>query len=79
MTKSQRNKPYFLDTVKLHWGDDGVPDSESFGDAYFSMESGIDGNRHIFLHHNQLAERWQALDKQSTGKFTIIETGFGSN
>jgi tRNA 5-methylaminomethyl-2-thiouridine biosynthesis bifunctional protein len=42
------------------------------------MESGIDENRHIFLHHNHLAERWQALDKQSTGKFTIIETGFGS-
>jgi hypothetical protein len=54
MTKSQRNKPYFLDTAKLHWGDDGVHHSESFGDAYFSMESGIDENRHIFLHTTNL-------------------------
>jgi tRNA 5-methylaminomethyl-2-thiouridine biosynthesis bifunctional protein len=25
-----------------------------------------------------LAERWQALDRESTGRFTIIETGFGT-
>lgn len=60
--------------AQLEWHE-GQPYSPQFGDVYFSRESGLEETRHVFLHHNQLAERWQALKKPS---FTIVETGFGT-
>ena len=60
--------------VQLEWHE-GQPYSPQFGDVYFSRESGLEETRHVFLHHNQLAERWQALKQPS---FTIVETGFGT-
>lgn len=58
----------------LHWRD-GQPMSAEYGDVYFSRESGIAETRHVFLQHNRLAERWQALQGN---QFTIAETGFGT-
>lgn len=58
----------------LEWHD-GQPYSAHFGDVYFSRESGLEETRHVFLRHNQLAERWQAMQQDT---FTIIETGFGT-
>ncbi|MFL9711370.1 bifunctional tRNA (5-methylaminomethyl-2-thiouridine)(34)-methyltransferase MnmD/FAD-dependent 5-carboxymethylaminomethyl-2-thiouridine(34) oxidoreductase MnmC [Methylobacillus sp. Pita1] len=58
----------------LEWHE-GQPYSAHFGDVYFSRESGLEETRHVFLRHNQLAERWQAMQQDT---FTIVETGFGT-
>ncbi|SDS63890.1 tRNA 5-methylaminomethyl-2-thiouridine biosynthesis bifunctional protein [Halopseudomonas xinjiangensis] len=60
----------------LTWTDDGQPFSAAFGDVYFSRESGLEETRHVFLHHNALAERWASLASEDT--FCIAETGFGT-
>ncbi|MEX0958008.1 MAG: bifunctional tRNA (5-methylaminomethyl-2-thiouridine)(34)-methyltransferase MnmD/FAD-dependent 5-carboxymethylaminomethyl-2-thiouridine(34) oxidoreductase MnmC [Burkholderiales bacterium] len=57
-------------SVSMH---DGAPHSTQFGDVYFSTESGIEETRHVFLSGNDLPQRWQAC-----GRFTIVETGFGT-
>ena len=62
--------------AELEWDDEGQPQSQRFGDVYFSRANGLDETRHVFLHHNQLPQRWAQLKAQDT--FTIGETGFGS-
>lgn len=62
--------------AQLNWDEDGQPVSSVFGDVYFSRANGLEETRHVFLQHNQLAERWQALAPTDT--FVIAETGFGS-
>ncbi len=58
----------------LEWRD-GLPVSREFDDVYFSRDSGIAEARVVFLQHNRLRERWQALERD---RFTIGETGFGT-
>lgn len=58
----------------MQW-QDGQPYSTLYGDVYFSRASGLEETRHVFLRHNQLAERWHAMQENS---FTIAETGFGT-
>ncbi|MEN0039059.1 MAG: bifunctional tRNA (5-methylaminomethyl-2-thiouridine)(34)-methyltransferase MnmD/FAD-dependent 5-carboxymethylaminomethyl-2-thiouridine(34) oxidoreductase MnmC [Cellvibrio sp.] len=65
-----------IDHAQLQWDEDGQPVSSVFGDVYFSRANGLEETRHVFLQHNQLAERWQQL--VSGEHFTIAETGFGS-
>ena len=50
----------------------GTPFSQEFADVYHSAASGPGQARHVFLHGNNLPERWR-------GKrvFTVLETGFG--
>ena len=60
----------------LTWTDDGQPFSAAFADVYFSRDSGLEETRHVFLHHNRLAQRWAALPAGSA--FCIAETGFGT-
>lgn len=62
--------------AKLEWDAEGQPLSSLFGDVYFSKANGLEETRHVFLHHNQLAERWASLTDSS--HFIIAETGFGS-
>lgn len=62
--------------AELEWDEEGQPQSQRFGDVYFSRTNGLDETRHVFLHHNQLPQRWATLNAQDT--FTIGETGFGS-
>ncbi len=62
--------------AQINWDTDGQPVSSTFGDVYFSRANGLEETRHVFLHHNQLAERWSSLN--SSDHFTIGETGFGS-
>ncbi|WP_347937087.1 bifunctional tRNA (5-methylaminomethyl-2-thiouridine)(34)-methyltransferase MnmD/FAD-dependent 5-carboxymethylaminomethyl-2-thiouridine(34) oxidoreductase MnmC [Chromobacterium phragmitis] len=61
--------------AQLSW-QDGQPMSAVFGDVYFSRASGLEETRHVFLRHNQLAERFAALLPHDG--FTIAETGFGT-
>ena len=62
--------------AQLEWDEQGQPLSSQFGDVYFSRANGLEETRHVFLQHNQLAERWAQLAAAS--HFTIAETGFGS-
>jgi tRNA 5-methylaminomethyl-2-thiouridine biosynthesis bifunctional protein len=62
--------------AQLEWDEEGQPLSSAFGDVYFSRANGLEETRHVFLQHNQLTERWQALS--AGDHFTIAETGFGS-
>lgn len=65
-----------METPLLETAADGTPRSARFGDVYFSAAGGLDESRHVFLHHNQLAERFAALPDY--GHFSICETGFGT-
>src|SRR5690606_21832400 len=62
--------------AQLEWDADGQPLSREFGDVYFSRANGLQETRHVFLQHNQLADRWS--NPGDTNPFVIGETGFGS-
>lgn len=65
-----------LALAELDWSR-GHPFSTRYNDVYFSRTSGLDESEHVFIHGNNLPERWQQLDlTEST--FVIGETGFGS-
>ncbi len=53
--------------------DDGTPYSETYDDVYHSADGGPGQARHVFLHGNDLPERWHGRER-----FVILETGFGS-
>lgn len=57
--------------ARLTWTDTGVPISTRFDDPYFSLESGLDETRHVFLAGNDLPARFR-------DGFHIAELGFGS-
>ena len=57
----------------ISWRADGSPESQTFGDIYFSSEDGLAETRHVFLASNQLPEAWV-----DTEQYTIAETGFGT-
>ena len=66
----------------LEWRD-GLPYSTQFDDVYFSAspdqpQHGLAETRHVFLQHNDLPQRWQALPVDKPSHFVIVETGFGS-
>ncbi|QEY14761.1 bifunctional tRNA (5-methylaminomethyl-2-thiouridine)(34)-methyltransferase MnmD/FAD-dependent 5-carboxymethylaminomethyl-2-thiouridine(34) oxidoreductase MnmC [Cellvibrio sp. KY-GH-1] len=73
---SAQLNPDHIRYAQLEWDADGQPLSSAFGDVYFSRANGLEETRHVFLRHNQLAERWQQL--KHSEKFVIAETGFGS-
>jgi tRNA 5-methylaminomethyl-2-thiouridine biosynthesis bifunctional protein len=52
---------------------DGVPRSLRCDDIYFSRAGGSQETEHVFLHGNDLPERWQ-----DAASFVIAELGFGS-
>ncbi|MDQ2075214.1 bifunctional tRNA (5-methylaminomethyl-2-thiouridine)(34)-methyltransferase MnmD/FAD-dependent 5-carboxymethylaminomethyl-2-thiouridine(34) oxidoreductase MnmC [Marinimicrobium sp. ABcell2] len=62
--------------AEISWDEDGQPLSTVFGDVYFSRQDGLAETRHVFLHHNQLPERFAQLKDED--HFCIGETGFGS-
>lgn len=64
-----------LQPANLFWRGD-VPESEHFGDIYFSRENGLEESRYVFLEGNYLQKRWQELPARSS--FVIGETGFGT-
>lgn len=66
----------------LEWRE-GLPYSTQFDDVYFSVspdhpQHGLAETRYVFLQHNQLQQRWQALPADKPSHFVIVETGFGS-
>ena len=64
------------DHAHLHWDEQGQPLSSQFDDVYFSSASGLAESEHVFIQHNQLPQRFAALEPGHT--FVIGETGFGT-
>lgn len=62
--------------AQLDWDEHGQPLSRNYGDVYFSRANGLEETRHVFLAHNRIIERCQALP--SGGRLVIGETGFGT-
>lgn len=62
--------------AQLNWDEHGQPLSSQFDDVYFSRASGLAESQHVFIKHNQLPERFAALQDNDT--FVIGETGFGT-
>jgi tRNA 5-methylaminomethyl-2-thiouridine biosynthesis bifunctional protein len=62
--------------AQLDWDEHGQPLSRSYGDVYFSRANGLEETRHVFLDHNHIVERCQALP--AGGRLVIGETGFGT-
>ena len=60
----------------LEFSDDGTPSSTAFADIYFSQGEGLNEKQHVFIHQNNLPERFRQLDEAAS--FTIAETGFGT-
>lgn len=65
-----------LHNAQLDWDEHGQPLSRSYGDVYFSRANGLEETRHVFLAHNHIIERCQALP--AGGRLVIGETGFGT-
>ncbi len=63
-------------SAQLSWDEHGLPVSNQFGDFYFSRANGLEETGYVFLQHNQLPQRWQALKPDQA--FVIAETGFGT-
>ncbi|MCE2028446.1 FAD-dependent 5-carboxymethylaminomethyl-2-thiouridine(34) oxidoreductase MnmC [Sessilibacter corallicola] len=70
------DSPPTFSYAQLNWDEQGQPISSVFGDVYFSKTDGLGETEYVFLHHNQLAQRWQALSENES--FVIGETGFGT-
>ena len=62
-----------ISSPALQFDDAGLPYSTTYADHYFSRAGGLDESRHVFLHGNDLPQRWQTREH-----FVIGETGFGT-
>lgn len=51
---------------------DGTPRSPVYGDVYHARAGALAQARHVFLHGNELPQRWRRQRR-----FTVLETGFG--
>lgn len=58
-------------TAAIEWRDGGIPVSTQFDDPYFSIGSGLEETRHVFLAGNDLPARLKA-------GFHVAELGFGT-
>ena len=68
-------QPTPVTPAAVRW-DGAVPISEQFDDIYFSKGGGLDETAHVFLHGNDLQNRFQALTAGDV--FVVGELGFGT-
>lgn len=60
------------DVLDLEWSD-GRPRSKRHGDIYYSLDSGLEESRHVFLQASGIKDLWHERDE-----ITVVETGFGT-
>jgi tRNA 5-methylaminomethyl-2-thiouridine biosynthesis bifunctional protein len=65
-----------IENASISWLETGLPYSNKFNDVYYSAESELAESEYVFLHANQLGQRWS--DEKNRHCFTIAELGFGS-
>jgi len=58
---------------KLNWRADGTPEATAHGDIYYTVDSGLEETRAVFLKGCELPDRWEDCEQ-----FTIAELGFGT-
>ena len=58
---------------KLNWREDGTPEAATHGDIYYTIETGLEETRAVFLAACGLPGRWIGREQ-----FTIAELGFGT-
>ena len=76
MTKATLfSDPQLLPSANIHWRD-GDPIAEDFDDVYASTTDAMAEKSHVFLHPNQLPQRFAELDEHAS--FSVLELGFGS-
>lgn len=61
--------------AEIHFNQDSTPVSNQFDDVYFSNQDGLAETDYVFLHGNQLWDRWLSHNE---AHFVIAETGFGT-
>ena len=66
-------QPQPLQPPDLTWRKHRTPASERFDDVYYTVESGLDETRHVFLDGTNLHDRFRA-----GGQIVVAETGFGT-
>jgi len=66
-----------LSFAKIQWDESDSPYSPLFEDIYHSRQGGVQESQHVFLHGNELAQRFSNLP-QCTWVFKVGEIGFGS-
>jgi len=64
-----------LKHAELSFNDSGTPQSNRFGDVYYSNDNGLLESEYVFLEGNRLREAWLECTQ---AHFTIAETGFGT-
>lgn len=57
--------------AQLNFNPSGIPYASDYQDTYFSQAGAVEECQHVFIHGNQLPQRW------SQKNFTIAELGFG--
>lgn len=69
-----------LELAQLNWFDQSTPYSPVFEDYYYNSENGVDEVDYVFIRHNDLVRRFEALkaNPSSETTFRIAETGFGT-
>ncbi|MBL4828227.1 MAG: bifunctional tRNA (5-methylaminomethyl-2-thiouridine)(34)-methyltransferase MnmD/FAD-dependent 5-carboxymethylaminomethyl-2-thiouridine(34) oxidoreductase MnmC [Spongiibacteraceae bacterium] len=72
------SNPFSLDCAEIHWQNGNTPTAKHYDDIYFSPSEGLQETQYVFLQHNHLAHRWQNLNREHPGQFSIAETGFGT-
>ncbi len=66
---TEKQKPVIV------WDDNGQPRSSHYNDVYFTHLNGLEESRYVYLHLNNLAQRFAELPENAV--FTVGETGFG--
>jgi tRNA 5-methylaminomethyl-2-thiouridine biosynthesis bifunctional protein len=64
-----------LKHAELSFNDSGTPQSDAFGDVYYSNDNGLLESEYVFIEGNRLRDAWQKCEQ---AHFTIAETGFGT-
>jgi tRNA 5-methylaminomethyl-2-thiouridine biosynthesis bifunctional protein len=72
------SKPFVpIQTAEIRWIQN-LPFSLHYNDIYYSIDSGLNQSRYVFIDGNDLINRWSALPVDEPSTFCIGETGFGT-
>jgi tRNA 5-methylaminomethyl-2-thiouridine biosynthesis bifunctional protein len=64
-----------INTAHVTFNNEGIPTASQFDDVYFSDANGLLESQYVFLHNNDLPQRWLQCQSDT---FVIAETGFGT-
>jgi len=65
-----------VETAKIKPSQEGLPVSVVYDDFYFSTDNALEEKHHVFIHNNNLPNRFANLATNQT--YTLCELGFGT-